>query len=129
MTVYCHLIITIVILSRKYRTLNVNMCLSSKAYLVYQFVEGCYMLQPRNTYYIFVFSRGRKGDNWRISFSLVVYYHPDCSHCYSEVVEPEEPHIVIPGLSLHDPEVTTANRKFQMKRKHVATIREIHNYI
>ncbi|MDQ3909110.1 MAG: hypothetical protein M3232_01720 [Thermoproteota archaeon] len=49
--------------------------------------------------------------------------------CYSEVVEPEEPYIVIPGLSLHDPKVTKANKKFQKKRKPIATIREMQNYI
>ena len=39
MTLYCHLIITIVILSQKYRTLKANMSLSSKAYLVYTNLE------------------------------------------------------------------------------------------
>ena len=55
--------------------------------------------------------RGRKGDNWSISFSPAVCYHPDCSHCYSEVVKSEEPYIIISGLLLHDPEVTNASQQ------------------
>ena len=74
-------------------------------------------------------SRERKEDNWNIRFSAIVCYYPDCSSCYSEVVVPEEPYIVIPGLSLHDPKVTKANKKFQKKRKPIATIREMQNYI
>jgi hypothetical protein len=50
-------------------------------------------------------SRERKEDNWNIRFSAIVCYYPDCSSCYSEVVEPEELYIVIPGLSLHDPKL------------------------
>jgi hypothetical protein len=64
-------------------------------------------------------------DIWSISFSPIVCYHPDCSHCYSEAVKSEEPYIIIPDLSLHDPEVTKASKKFQKKRKRIATIREI----
>ena len=129
MTAYCHIIITIVILSQKYCTLKANMSLSSKAYLAYTNLESYYSyslgtpnayLRPR---------RGRKGDNWSISFSPVVCYHPYCSHCYSEVVKSEEPYIIISGLSLHDREVTKANKKFQKKRKHIATIREMQNYV
>ena len=96
---------------------------------IYQFRESCYSCSRGTPNAYLRLRRGRKGDNWSISFSPVVCYHPDRSHCYSEVVKSEEPYIIISGLLLHDPEVTKANKKFQKKRKHIATIREMQNYV
>jgi hypothetical protein len=69
--------------------------------------------------YISVADSEEIGDNWTVTYSSTTCYHPDCSLCYSEVVESEESFIVIPGLSLHDEEVLEANQRFQARRRRV----------